>query len=594
MNSPAFVVAVFAIFGSLGGVQADLDVHCLHKHVRGTWTFHLGAANQDKNQIMCSKGVTKAYGSKANNFGLSDTPNFDVAKKISVQLDHPNIAKTTINGKDHTGTWTMIYDEGFEVRIAGTKFFAFSKYSSDDDTEYSHCGETFPGWFHPDQNVDAPKWGCYYGVKDTPVPKQAFRKFGDTPRPISGDDVYVPEDDLIQFVNSKDKGTWRAGHYKEFIGRPMAEIQTGMGTVLKHYKLKPSDRSEQRQWANDELIDVSDVPKSWDWRNVAGKNFVGSVRNQGACGSCYSVAVSEMISARMRIATNKPDMTRTSPDRVLKCAQYAQGCQGGFPYLAAKFLQDYGSVSETTQPYTAADGECPNVSPNNVVSRNVDYKYVGGYYGACGEKAMLRDLFDHGPLVAGFEVGMGFNTYQSGVFQATEELPEKNHWERVNHAVLIVGYGEENGVKYWTVKNSWGDFWGEQGYFRIKRGDDNLNIEHMVVAAYPSVGQHYPPKNGEVFMSTETSLGQKYQAMMTKLNPEQLQTESPGTAPKQATPSQDSKQAIQDPAFLRGQQAETLSPVMEEVQEMEDAVVPETEDVSTVVEETDADEWPEA
>merc|ERR1712167_467610 len=101
-----------------------------------------------------------------------------------------------------------------------------------------------------------------------------------------------------------------------------------------------------------------------------------------------------------------------SADRVIKCAFYAQGCHGGFPYLASKYHQDFGSVTESTEPYTATDGRCPAVSKNQFVSRNVGYKYVGGYYGASGEN----------------------------------------------------------------------------GYFRTKRGDDNLNIEHMSVAAYPRLG----------------------------------------------------------------------------------------------------------
>merc|ERR1711924_430158 len=72
-------------------VEADLNVHCLHKHVRGTWTFHLGTPDQHKEK--------------------------------------------------EKGTWTMIYDEGFEVTIADTKFFAFSKYTSDNMHDYSHREE---------------------------------------------------------------------------------------------------------------------------------------------------------------------------------------------------------------------------------------------------------------------------------------------------------------------------------------------------------------------------------------------------------------------------------------------------------------------
>lgn len=84
-------------------------------------------------------------------------------------LEHPNIASTVMNGKQHKGTWTMIYDEGFEVELAGTKFFAFHKFSKDSGKEYSHCDKTYPGWYHPAKNLDAKKWGCYHGIKETTV-----------------------------------------------------------------------------------------------------------------------------------------------------------------------------------------------------------------------------------------------------------------------------------------------------------------------------------------------------------------------------------------------------------------------------------------
>lgn len=579
----ALALAVVAIVFCLGEVEADLNVHCLHKHVRGTWTFHLGTPDQHKDKIMCSKGVTRAFADKSNNFGLGP-PNFRVAKQIQIELSHPNIAKTMVKGKEHHGTWTMIYDEGFEVTIADTKFFAYSKYTSDKGHYESHCGETFPGWYHPANGVDNKQWGCYYGMKHTKVAPQRFRKFGD--RPIK--DVFVPEEQLVAHINTVAKTTWSAKRYAEFEGRPMVEVQRRMGTVLPHYKLQPDDRVEMQQWANDELINVSDLPEAWDWRNVDGQNFVGAVVNQGACGSCFAVATAEMIASRIRILTKNKQKPNISADRVIKCAFYAQGCHGGFPYLASKYHQDFGSVTESTEPYTASDGKCPALNSKQYVSRNVGYKYVGGYYGASGEKAMLRELFDHGPMVVGFEVGLGFHAYAEGIFKAEGKLPEKNHWERVNHAVVIVGYGKEAGVPYWIVKNSWGQFWGENGYFRIKRGDDNLNIEHMAVAAYPSTGHVFPAKKG-TFMQEHRSMGHKYLAEAQSSSFQQTKRTVRPTA-RSKDPKGETAQPIQDPAFTR----RPAAPAMEEVQALPEDVAEESAGVNDVVEENNGADWPDA
>jgi cathepsin C len=611
MRGSLFVVAALVcVFFCTERAEADLPVHCLHKHVRGTWTFHLGINNNDKNGLQCSKTqIFGDYGGKENNYGLGE-PKFKPVKQIQVHLSSPNVAKTTIGGKEHTGTWTMIYDEGFEVNVGGTKFFAFSKYRSDANSHYSQCDKTFPGWYHPAKAVDKKKWGCYFGVKHGKVPEVKYRKFGDKPMPIgapaassfhSDEDVYVPEDELVAEVNNR-KTTWTAKRYAEFEGRPIKDVQRTMGTVLPSYKLNPEDRAEQQGWVSELQVDVSDLPKKWDWTNVNGQDFVGPVMNQGACGSCFSVAVAEMFTSRIRVASKNKVQKTISPDRVVKCSPYAQGCHGGFPYLASKHYQDFGGVTLTQQPYTGMDGKCPKIADKDMSTRATGYQYIGGYYGACKEKAMMRELFDHGPVVVGFEVGMGFNTYSGGVFKAEEKLPEKNHWERVNHAVLIVGYGTQNGVPYWRVKNSWGSFWGESGFFKIKRGDDNLNIEHMAVAAYPTVGHEFPPKKGSIFMEQGTKSWGHHYMTVTGAATAAVQTKSKTTA---KTHRRAESHKIEDPAFARSAAKDShrdsdreklfkRGPAVEteEVQQLPDEIVPET--VADSVVEEDAAEWPQA
>lgn len=77
--------------------------------------------------------------------------------------------------------------------------------------------------------------------------------------------------------------------------------------------------------------------------------------------------------------------------------------------------------------------------------------------------------------------------YKGGIYHYTGLSDPFNPFELTNHAVLLVGYGrcQKTGQKYWIVKNSWSTEWGEDGYFRIRRGNDECAIESIAVAAKP-------------------------------------------------------------------------------------------------------------
>ncbi|XP_014325848.1 dipeptidyl peptidase 1 [Xiphophorus maculatus] len=451
MRFSAVLVCVFLLWveGSLG----DTPANCTYEDLLGTWVFQVSKGGHDKT-VNCSVEATGG-------------------STVTVTLEKLSVATDELGT---TGFFTLIYNQGFEVVLGGYKWFAFFKYTQEGSKVTSYCDQTLPGWVH---DVLGRNWACFVGKRVKPVPPRADSKpvfsSGLLPKPYKNNWDFI---DLINTVQS----SWKAVAYPEHEMYTLQELHYRAGGPASRIPVRVRPAPVEAGLAKM----AAALPEHWDWRNVDGVSFVSPVRNQASCGSCYSFATMGMLEARVRILTNNSDSPVLSPQQVVSCSEYSQGCDGGFPYLIGKYVQDFGIVDESCFPYTAKDTPC-GVPANCGKMYTAEYGYVGGFYGGCSETAMMLELVNNGPMAVALEVYPDFMAYKGGIYHHTGLADSINPFELTNHAVLLVGYGRchKTGQKYWIVKNSWGAQWGEEGYFRIRRGSDECAIESIAVAAKP-------------------------------------------------------------------------------------------------------------
>jgi len=161
------------------------------------------------------------------------------------------------------------------------------------------------------------------------------------------------------------------------------------------------------------------------------------------------------------------------------------GCHGGEAFNAFKFMADNEVSDETCSIYRARGRDngakcapmikCMNCAPGSKTCNTPDsYKiYHTDEYGqVSGEEKMMQEIFQRGPIACGVAVPDSLETYTGGIYQDTTGDTE------IVHDISVTGFGvDDKGVKYWTVRNSWGSHWGEQGFFRVIRGVNNIAIE---------------------------------------------------------------------------------------------------------------------
>ena len=455
-------------------ILADVPTNCMLPDFLGTWQFNIGTQGSRDDVVDGASYKNLGAVSSMHNFEFSE---YDQVRNVDTGA---------------VGTFTFIYNQAVRFDIDGRIWWA---YFSFDKSGYD-CSQTSVGFAHDKTGTS---FARIQGVQQNPttgfVPHAEALEIGQ--------DRLVMEDlEFISKINEKQP-FWRAHHDKTHDGYTLKALQAKLG---QRETVDPADvpRSTRNidsvvgraMRQHKRIVRETGLPENLDWTNKDGVNYVSPVDDQASCGSCYSFASMGLLEARVRVQTNNLQQPIFSEQEVITCgreATYNQGCAGGFAYLTAgEYAADFGVVEEDCAPYNPADRTCPDTTGCQRWY-TTGGGYVGGFYGASETDGgqMMMEAMQDGPLAVGFNVLDDFRNYQDGVYVNTGLKSDFNPFVPINHAVLAVGYGvcdgsgegecgdAPAGTPYWKVKNSWGTGWGNNGYFLILRGVDEVGIESV-------------------------------------------------------------------------------------------------------------------
>lgn len=255
--------------------------------------------------------------------------------------------------------------------------------------------------------------------------------------------------EFIDFHNQNTSNKFQLG-LNAFADMTFGEWRS---TYLGYDRSLHSHRSPKRNVVS---LKQTVAPQSVDWRE---KGAVTPVKNQGQCGSCWSFSATGSMEGAHFLKTGK--LVSLSEQQLVDCSinEGNHGCNGGLMDYAFEYVEDNNGIdSEKDYPYTAMDGACNTAKESKhsaTFSSFVDVPH--------NNEDALKSAVAQQPVSVAIEADQpSFQFYKSGIFDTACGT-------QLDHGVLAVGYGSENGMDYWLVKNSWGKVWGDNGYIKLAR-----------------------------------------------------------------------------------------------------------------------------
>jgi cysteine peptidase B len=215
-------------------------------------------------------------------------------------------------------------------------------------------------------------------------------------------------------------------------------------------------------------------PCSINWTT---KGATTPIYNQGQCGSCWAFSATEQIETMFYLG-GAGALTKFSMQQIVSCDTTCDGCNGGEPYLAYKYIMNAGGIETYSDyPYSSGNGITGSCKFNkaDIYAKVNSWKYIS--QSASGEATMASTVCSTSPLSICVDASTWQN-YRGGIVTS-------NCGTQLDHCVQAVGLVQSGSPPYWIVRNQWGVTWGEQGYIYLEYGVDmcGLALESTTVSA---------------------------------------------------------------------------------------------------------------